>query len=253
VLHSLRHCSRGKALKASRFSRVAHRAAATSGNCPSSMAVTRSNCSATAVASGWRTRCARCGRPHLRAHLDRLPLCGRGARRLQQTDRRLVPWPTTSATELVLDALEMALWHRQPEAGVVHHSDRAIHEPGLGPAMPQGRHHPVRRARWATASTTRWPRAFPHPRVRAARPPAHVPQPHRRQARSVRLHRGLGPTPPARTRPSATSAPLASSPTCRPPDRHRATQPVRQAASTPLARFKDLRCCRGSWEVQRWR
>jgi putative transposase len=29
-------------------------------------------------------------------------------------------------TELVVDALEMALWRRKPSAGLVHHSDRGV-------------------------------------------------------------------------------------------------------------------------------
>lgn len=40
--------------------------------------------------------------------------------------RRIVGWRVcqTLHTELVLDALEQALWARQPSAGLVHHSDR---------------------------------------------------------------------------------------------------------------------------------
>jgi len=29
-------------------------------------------------------------------------------------------------TELVVDALEMAVWRRKPSAGLVHHSDRGV-------------------------------------------------------------------------------------------------------------------------------
>ena len=40
--------------------------------------------------------------------------------------RRVVGWAMADhlRTELVLDALDMALWNRQPAAGLVHHSDR---------------------------------------------------------------------------------------------------------------------------------
>jgi putative transposase len=40
--------------------------------------------------------------------------------------RRIVGWSMAShlRTELVGDALEMAVWRRKPSAGLVHHSDR---------------------------------------------------------------------------------------------------------------------------------
>ncbi len=40
--------------------------------------------------------------------------------------RRIVGWAMENhmSTELVVDALEMALWRRKPSAGLVHHSDR---------------------------------------------------------------------------------------------------------------------------------
>jgi putative transposase len=42
--------------------------------------------------------------------------------------RRIVGWSMDShmRTELVLDALEMAVWRRKPFAGLVHHSDRGV-------------------------------------------------------------------------------------------------------------------------------
>ena len=40
-------------------------------------------------------------------------------------------WPTTRRTELVLDALEMALWNRRPAPGLVHHSDHGCHYTSL--------------------------------------------------------------------------------------------------------------------------
>ena len=42
--------------------------------------------------------------------------------------RRIVGWSMDShmRTELVVDALEMAIWKRRPSAGLVHHSDRGV-------------------------------------------------------------------------------------------------------------------------------
>ena len=42
--------------------------------------------------------------------------------------RRIVGWSMDShmRTELVVDALEMAVWRRKPSAGLVHHSDRGV-------------------------------------------------------------------------------------------------------------------------------
>ena len=44
---------------------------------------------------------------------------------LDAYSRRVVGWSMASwlRTELVLDALEMALWNRRPEPGLVHHTD----------------------------------------------------------------------------------------------------------------------------------
>jgi putative transposase len=62
--------------------------------------------------------------------------------------RRVVGWAMDDhlRTELVLDALDMAIFHRNPEAGVVHHSDqgcqytsyafgRRCREAGVAPSM----------------------------------------------------------------------------------------------------------------------
>ena len=45
---------------------------------------------------------------------------------LDTYSRRIVGWSMDShmRTELVVDALEMALWRRKPSAGLVQHSDR---------------------------------------------------------------------------------------------------------------------------------
>ncbi len=47
---------------------------------------------------------------------------------LDAYSRRLVGWAMAShlRTELVVDALQMALWRRKPAAGLVHHSDQGV-------------------------------------------------------------------------------------------------------------------------------
>jgi transposase InsO family protein len=67
---------------------------------------------------------------------------------LDAFSRAVVGWAMADhlRTELVLDALELALWRRQPAAGLVHHSDRGcqytslafgrrLREAGLVPSM----------------------------------------------------------------------------------------------------------------------
>ena len=74
--------------------------------------------------------------------------------------RRVVGWSMAGhlRTELVLDALEMALWNRRPGPGLIHHADhgsqytslafgRRCREAGIAASM----------ARSGTASITRWP------------------------------------------------------------------------------------------------
>ena len=42
--------------------------------------------------------------------------------------RKVVGWSMANhlRTELVVDALEMALWRRRPESGLIHHTDRGV-------------------------------------------------------------------------------------------------------------------------------
>ena len=57
---------------------------------------------------------------------------------LDAFSRRVVGWSMANQlrTQLVLDALDMALWQRRPD-GVIHHSDRiAVHLARLRQAMP---------------------------------------------------------------------------------------------------------------------
>ena len=47
---------------------------------------------------------------------------------LDAHSRKIVGWSMDShmRTELVVDALQMAVWRRKPSAGLVHHSDRGV-------------------------------------------------------------------------------------------------------------------------------
>ena len=62
-------------------------------------------------------------RHHLPAHLGGLAVPGRRAGPLQPPDRRL-GMADHMRTELVTDALQMALAHRRPEPGLIWHSDQ---------------------------------------------------------------------------------------------------------------------------------
>ena len=77
--------------------------------------------------------------------------------------RRVVGWSMANnlRTDLVLDAVNMAIYNRRPEPGLIHHSDRGsqytsvefgsrLKEAGLLPSMG---------VRWRTPTTTPWPRA----------------------------------------------------------------------------------------------
>ena len=63
--------------------------------------------------------------------------------------RRVVGWSmkTHLRSELVLDALEMALWSRRPENGVIHHSDQglSVHRPGIRQSLSPSRGSPLDR------------------------------------------------------------------------------------------------------------
>jgi putative transposase len=56
--------------------------------------------------------------------------------------RRIVGWSMDShmRTELVIDALEMAVWRRKPPLGLVHHSDRGVQYTAIsfGKRLEQG-------------------------------------------------------------------------------------------------------------------
>jgi putative transposase len=52
---------------------------------------------------------------------------------LDAYSRRLVGFSmaTHLRAELVVDALEMAIWRRKPKAGLIHHSDQGVHYTSL--------------------------------------------------------------------------------------------------------------------------
>jgi putative transposase len=61
--------------------------------------------------------------------------------------RKVVGWSMASylRTELVVDALEMALWRRKPGAGLIHHTDRprgTVHGSLIRQEVGGGRHRP---------------------------------------------------------------------------------------------------------------
>jgi transposase InsO family protein len=53
--------------------------------------------------------------------------------------RRVVGWAMADhlRTELVLEALELALWQRRPAAGLIHHTDRGC-QPGFKGSSQHG-------------------------------------------------------------------------------------------------------------------
>ena len=82
---------------------------------------------------------------------------------LDAHSRRIVGWAMEShlRTELVVDALQMALWRRKPAAGLVHHSDQGVQYTALSLS-------PKSSGRWASPRlwggqgapwTTPWQRA----------------------------------------------------------------------------------------------
>jgi putative transposase len=84
---------------------------------------------------------------------------------LDAHSRRIVGWSMAShmKTELVVDALQMAVWRRKPSAGLVHHSDRGaqyttisfgkrLEDVGIVPSMGRSG-TALDRARWQRASS----------------------------------------------------------------------------------------------------
>ena len=82
---------------------------------------------------------------------------------LDAWSRKIVGWSMAShlRTELVLDALEMAIGQRRP-GDVIHHSDQgsAIHVTGVRRALPGNGRAAAGSGRWAMPTTTPCARAF---------------------------------------------------------------------------------------------
>ena len=66
---------------------------------------------------------------------------------LDTHSRRIVGWAMEDhlRTEIVVDALQMAVWRRKPAPGLVHHSDQGVQYTALSfsERLKRGGHHPV--------------------------------------------------------------------------------------------------------------
>ncbi len=114
--------------------------------------------------------------------------------------RRVVGWAMADhlRAELVVDALQMALWQRRPASGAIHHSDHgSIHQLGVRPPPARGR--PARLDGQHRRLLREWPgrELLRHLADRAARP-AYLDHPRAAGRRCLRLPRGFyNPPPPA--------------------------------------------------------
>ena len=122
----------------------------------------------------------------------------RRRRRLLQS-RRCVGWAMAEhmRAELVVEALEMAIWQRRPDTGLIHHSDRGSqYVADLRPALPAT---PVSRSRWAprAALDNAVCEAFFATLQEGAHPPTLVADLPRAPERDLHLDRGLVQPPPA--------------------------------------------------------
>lgn len=75
--------------------------------------------------------------------------------------RRIVGWAMEShlRTELVVDALQMAVWRRKPAPGLVHHSDQGVQYTALSRRGSRRWASPRRWEGPGAPWTTLWPRA----------------------------------------------------------------------------------------------
>lgn len=108
--------------------------------------------------------------------------------------RRIVGWAMTEhmRTELVADALQMAVQRRRPEPGLIHHSDQGSPNMSLSASAsrPATQGSPCRWDPAATATRTQSLRASSRRSKRARAPPAMAEQT-RPQLRRLRVHRGV--------------------------------------------------------------
>ena len=126
---------------------------------------------------------------------------------LDAFSRRVVGWSMANhlRTQLVLDALDMALWQRRPD-GVIHHSDQGSqHLARLRQAMPGRRRAPLHRIGRGLLRQRHVRKLLRDPRMRTARAPE-VPVSRRSADGRLRVHRGLvqSATAPLRHRISVT-------------------------------------------------
>ena len=81
---------------------------------------------------------------------------------LDAYSRRVVGWSMANhlKTDLVLDALNMAIYNRRPAPGLIHHSDRGSQYTSVefGSRLKEALDFYPRWARWPTPTTTPWPR-----------------------------------------------------------------------------------------------
>ena len=156
-------------------------------------------------------------------------------RRLDAWSRRVVGWSIADhlRAELVVDALEMALWRRRP----TRRHDRAlrsrhpIHLLGVRPTPPRRRPARLDGHRRRRARQRRRRELLRHAATRAPRPPRLDDRDRARRGRSS-TGSNASTTRPAATRPSACSAPSTTK-TAHPRHDHH-TQPVRETGGTPL-------------------
>ena len=182
----------------------------------------RTWCSATST----RWRRTACGWP-----TSRMCPTGEGwlylAAVLDAFSRRVVGWAMADhlRTELVLDALEMALATRRPAAGLVHHSDRGlpVHLAGLRAAPGRVRARALDEPGGQLLRQRRGRELLRHPQAGAGRPPRPraVARPGRRPGRPSSTTSRCSTTAGGATPPSATSALRPTKPPTRPRRRGR--------------------------------
>ena len=154
---------------------------------------------------------------------------------LDAFSRRVVGWSMANhlRTELVLDALEMAVGQRKPD-DVVDHSDQGSHCTSLafGARVPRRPACAPPWARWATPTTTRcarassprwrasfWPAAASAPRPRRRRPPSATWKASTTPGACTPRWGADPPSPPRRTTPERPRPPQPTKTPNRPPDR----------------------------------